>query len=806
MKIFRNVLIGVLVLAIIVVGSGVWFIRSAWPEVSGTTTIDGLSEPVRIIRDEWGVPHIYAENERDLFMAQGFVHAQDRLWQMEYRRHVGSGTVSSIIGERAIAYDQSIRTIGLRRAAEREWAQLDEEMRGILEAYADGVNAYIDANRNQLPIEFTLMGGYTPAPWEPIDTLTYGYVTSFSLAGNHRLEFLRARIIAGVGEEVIDALLPPYEDDKPIIIPEEAHGYESMAGMEFTGFDALADMLGDPGASWGSNNWVVHGSRTETGMPILASDTHLNLDVPSSWYANGLHGGRFDVVGTTFPGVPGVIVGHNNNIAWSVTNLNPDVQDLFIEKLDDAENPTQYEFEGEWQDLEIVNETIEVKGQESIDFNVYITRHGPIINDAIDSMADADPMSLRWAGVGESALFEGLIRINLSQNWDEFRNAVSFWDVPSQNFLYADVEGNIGYQMSGQIPIRPSKTDGLVPVPGWTGEHDWEGYIPFEELPTILNPSQGFLATANNKIVGDDYPYVIAHEWDPGFRAARITQLLEENQYVDIDYIQQMHADTYSLPAEALRPYLLDIEPENEAQEQALQYVGDWDLRYETDQVGASIYQTWYWFLLNNTLNDDLSEDLANDYLAGQYERHGSFQVPTMIAFMKDPDNPWFDDKTTSEIETRDDIVQQSLVDALDWLNEGYGSNPERWTWGNLHQMTFYGRPFGRMNPVLGFFYNSEEIPARGDNFTINAASFSFSNPFKMNHGVSQRQIVDLGNLDNMLTVQATGQSERIWHPNRFDMTDLWQDVEYVPMYASPEQVDASGVNVLTLLPQEASE
>ena len=801
MRLIRRLLLGLLVVLVILGAAGVWFVRRPWPQIDGTLAVRGLSAQVRVVRDKWGVPHIYAQNEHDLFMAQGYVHAQDRLWQMEFNRRVGNGTLSAAIGRATLDTDRFARTIGWRRAAQKEWDVLDEEARAVLNAYADGVNAFIETHRNDLPLEFTILR-VTPEPWTPLDTLTWGNVISYSLAGNSRLELLRSKMIAKAGEQVTGQLLPPYGDDKPVIVPTEAHAYAGLLSARFTGYDALDALLGDPGSSWGSNNWVVHGSRTATGKPLLANDVHLGLNMPSIWYENSLHGGRFDAVGFSFPGVPALINGHNRRIAWGQSNQNPDVQDFYIEKLNDRANPTQYEFMGKWQDLQIVKESIPVKNSQPVSLTIRITNHGPIMNEVIGDLEQAEPMALRWTALEGNALFKSIIMINAANNWDEFRKAVSYWDTPSQNFVYADVDGNIGYQSSGRIPIRPPKHQGLVPVPGWTGEYEWQGFVPYDKLPSSFNPPAGFIATANNKVVADDYPYRLSYEWDPGFRAKRITDLLAADNHVSVETSKRIQADTYSLPAEALRPYLLGIAPENDLQARALDYVKQWDLRYETDRVGASIYQIWYWFLARNVLNDDLGDDVAGTYLAGQYERHGAFQMPMMISLMAHPDNPWFDDHKTPQVETRDDMVRRSLADGLKWLTERYGNDPAQWTWGRLHTMTFVEQPLGRSGIApLERIFNSGPVPARGDNFTVDGASFGFNQPFAMIHGASQRQIVDLSNLANAVSIHTTGQSGQPFHPHRQDFIAMWQNVEYHPMLYDREAVEANTEAVLTLTP-----
>lgn len=803
MKIVRSVLLGVLALLLVASVFGVWFVRNPWPQLSGTVALPGMSASVQVIRDKWGVPNIYAQNDRDLLMAQGYVHAQDRLWSMYYSVLTASGTLSSVVGEPALDYDRVLRTLGLRRAAEAEWATMEPEAKELLQAYADGVNGFLAANRGRLPIEFTVLG-FDPPEWTPVDSLAYGYMTSLNLAGNYRLEFLRARLIAEIGAEKTRDLLPPYDPSKPLIIPDEAQGYSWMRDVGFAGFDAVDSYLGEYGPLWGSNNWVVAGSRTTTGRPILAGDTHMNLYLPSIWYMNGLHGGRFNVTGFTLPGVPAVLFGHNEQIAWAVTNLNPDVQDLYIEKLDNRASPTRYEFDGEWHDLEIIRDTIEVKGAEPVPLNIYLTRHGPIINDVVADMAEAEPMAFQWAVVGDSQLFPSILRLNTASNWGEFREALRSWRMPGQNFVYADVAGNIGYQMTSQIPIRAPQHDGLVPVPGWTGEYEWLGFIPYDELPSAYNPPEGFIATANNKVVGDDYPYRITEEWDPGYRAQRIVELLAANDRMDMAASAAIQGDTYSLPAAAIQPFMVKIAPTDEAEAAAIAELQGWDLHFEADQVAASLFQAWYWFIFQNTIADDMSEDMSNDYLAGQYERHGRFHIAAMERIIQDNNNPWFDDKRTPAVETRDEIMQKSLGDALAWLRENYGDSMSGWRWGEMHRLRHVNLLARSGNPLFIALYYVPPIPMRGENFTINTGTFTFDEPFSVIHGVSQRQIIDMGDFDTMQAIHSTGQSGLVRHPNRTDMIEMWEQVQFLPMYFSRERVEASAANILTLTPEGA--
>lgn len=796
-KILRIIGLILLVLVIVLAVGGVWFIRRPWPQTTGTISINGLTAAVQVIRDQAGVPHIYAENDHDLFMAQGYVHAQDRLWQMEMDRRIANGELSAAVGKGGLDNDKFMRTLGMRRAAQKEWEMTDAPTRAILEAYSAGVNAFIETHRTALPLEFTILG-VTPAPWTPLDTLAWGKVLTFSLGGNYRLELLRARMIANIGLEATQRLLAPYEPDKPIIVPPEAGNYAMVKGASFDILASVDAVLGDPNMVWGSNNWVVHGSRTATGKPMLANDTHLSLGMPSLWYENGLHGGHYNVVGFSFSGVPAVIIGHNDHIAWGVSNLNPDIEDFYIEKVDDKKHPTKYQYQDQWHDLQIITETIDIKGAPSEPIMVRSTRHGPLLNDVFTFEGD-DAMALHWTVIDGTALFGAVARLDQARNWDEFRQALSGWEAPSQNFVYADVDGNIGYQATGKIPIRAKSGLGLVPAIGWDGASEWVDYIPFDKLPFSLNPPQGFIGTANNKVVTDSYPYLIANEWDIGYRAKRISDLLAANSHVTLDDMATIQSDTYSLPAETLRPYLLAITPQNDEQRRALDVVKSWNLRYDLDQVGGSIYQVWYWFLLQNTLKDDLGDALADRYLAGNYERHGTFQLPLMTKMMSDPNEKWFDDKTTPQVETRDDIILKSLSDALKWLNEHYGSDSTKWSWGNLHVLTLPEQPFGAS--ALARFFNGPNVPARGDNFTIDSGSFRYSNPFTMVHGSSQRLLVDLSNVANARGIITTGQSGQLFHPHRQDQVAMWQNVEYHPMLFDRAQIDAQAEATLTLTP-----
>ena len=802
MKRFRQwlvrIIIGLLIIIMILAAAGTWFVRRPWAETDGTIAAAGLIAPVKVIRDKWGVPHIYAENEHDLFFAQGYVHAQDRLWQMETTRRFGSGKLSEVFGKAAVDSDRFMRTLGLRRNAEKIWAGYDPQSREILEAYAQGVNTYVDTHRDRLPVEFTIFG-VNPEAWTPLDSITWGNVISSWLSGNYTLELLRAQMIAQVGEEITSQLFPGPVEGTPIIVP---NGVDAYRGLQSARFDALTNVdywIGLPEQGLGSNNWVVSGSRTATGKPFLANDTHLGLAVPSTWYENDLHGGRFNSAGFSFTGVPLVILGHNDHIAWGTSNLGNDVQDLYLEKLNDLQNPTQYEYQGKWYDLEIIPDTITIKGQEPLKFNILLTQHGPILN--ADKLATEQPLALRWTLQDGNKLFNAIQGINLATNWNEFHEAVRLWDLPGQNFVYADVEGNIAYQASGKTPIRVDDHLGTIPVPGWTGEYEWQGYVPYDEMPMTLNPPDGYIATANNKITPDDYPYVLARDFYPGFRAQRITDMLKASNEHTREDMQKMHGDVHLLPAEYIRPHLLAaIQPENDVESQAIDRLKNWDFKLDADSVGGAIYQVWFMFIVNNTITDELGSDLSTTYLAGGYQRHSSQVVPLIINLMATPEDKLWDDINTPAVETPTDIIRHSLKDALDFLSQHCGGNMDGWQWGCIHTMTFKHQPMGDV-PVLQLLFNTPALRVPGDRFTVNAASFNASKPFTMVHGSSQRLIVDLGNLNNSVAIMTLGASGQVFHPHYMDHLTKWQNVEYNPLLFTQEAAQANAESVLILTP-----
>ncbi len=800
LKILKYFGLTLLVLIAVLAVVAVWLVRRAWPQTEGTLAVAGLSAPVEVIRDAWGVPHLYAANEDDLFFAQGYVHAQDRLWQMEFNRHVSGGSLAELFGRRVLDADKAMRTFGLRRAAERDLAGLAPQTRALLEAYARGVNAYVAENRGRLPVEFTLLG-VDPEPWTPVDSIAWGKMIALSLGQNHVQEQMRVRLAAKVGMEAARQLMSPYPNTETVIVAPEAGGYPAAGAKTAVAswpapHPILASYLGDPVTARGSNNWVVHGSRTASGRPLLANDTHLWLNMPSEWYENGLHGGRFETVGFSFPGVPMILIGHNRRIAWGISNMCGDTQDLFVETMNDRR---QVKAGDAWRDAEIVEETLKVKGGKPQKLEVVVTPHGPIVNEA-DGLEDMPPLALRWTLAEPGRLFDSLAGLNTAGDWNSFRAALSLWSAPTLNFVYADVDGNIGYQGAGLIPVRGPGQDGLVPVPAEAPDRDWKGFLPFAQMPSLYNPAAGFIVTANNKTVADSYPHLISYDYADPYRAHRITELLAEHPKVTVDDMRRFQADTYSLPAAALRPYLLAaVQPASPLERRVLELVRGWNLRFDRDSAAANVYFTWHSKLIPAIVGDELGDDLMKAYRGSGFNA-----TPMYVEMMKTPEHPWFDDQGTKDkVETRDDIIVRAFREAVSDLSRRLGDNPDVWRWGRLHRAVFAHQPLGDSSiPPLIKVFNGKPVPLAGEAFSVDSMTPNRMNPYRVRFGVSQRLIVDLGDLSRSLAVNSTGQNALVFHRHRDDQTALWGRNEYRPMLFSREAVERGGKERLRLTPK----
>ncbi len=854
MKIKRIIVISlivVIVLAVVAAGGAAYYFKvylpntvaiQSFPQLDGKVQVNGLKDTVNIYRDEMGIPHIYASSVYDLFFAQGYVHAQDRFWQMDSWRHIGSGTLSEMFGKGQVETDTFLRTLGWEQTAAAEWDGLDAGAREILLAYTDGVNAYLkDHTGTALSLEYAVLKllspDYTVKPWTPVNSLTWGKAMAWDLRGNMDEEIERAVLLKTLTPKQVAELFPAYPDDHPVIVnrfddgvsQEQSAGVmaaqavpgETLAALE-NNISLMETVLGPLGDGIGSNSWVISGSRTSTGMPLLANDPHLGIQMPSIWYQVGMHcqpktdACNYDMAGFSFAGVPGVIIGHNDRIAWGFTNVGPDVMDLYIERVN-PDNPNQYEVNGQWVDFETREETIQVAGGEPIKVTVRITRHGPVISESFGPLKnEGDPkdkefvpfkeksgielpesyvIALKWTALSPSTPFEAIWGFDRAQNWEEFRAAARKFHVPAQNLVYADVEGNIGYQMPGDIPIRASG-DGRLPVPGWTDEYEWTGFIPFEEQPYLFNPPEGYIVTANNQVPPKDYPYLVSTDWDYGFRADRIRQMIETaDGPIDIAVIQQMQADSLDANAAVFVPLLTDAAHQSVTgnQAKALEIVAGWDYRADSGSTGAAIFQAFWRHLLQNTFNDDLPE---------AYWSEGGSRWNEVMRDLA-ADSSWWDDRATETIvETRSDILQKSFADAVAELQQDYGKNPSAWTWGKMHAATFRNQTLGESGiGLIEDLFNRGPFETGGGASIVNATGWSVTEGYETDWLPSMRMIVDLSNLSNSLTVHTTGQSGHAGNPHYSDMSALWASGKYYPMLWDLEAVRADAEGHLILKP-----
>jgi penicillin amidase len=803
-KVLRYILLALVVILILFALFAWRSVTAPWPQTQGEIKLAGLQAPVSILRDEHGTPHIYASNTHDLFMAQGYVHAQDRFWQMEMWRRAGAGRLAETFGESQIPTDKYLRTLGIVPAAQRSWEAMNPDEKAIMEAYAQGVNAYLDENRGHLALDIQLLkltgAAIDPEPWTPLNTLTWATMMSLDLGKNYKSELHWAQVLERYGPEWLNELTVDAGADYPPIIPQ------GIAWDKLGLADAVAAIPADglilgSGVGVGSNNWVVSGQHTQSGKPLLANDPHLGIQMPSIWYENGLHcqpvseACPFDVMGYTFPSTPAVVVGHNQRIAWGVTNAPADVQDLFIERVN-PENPNQYEVNGQWQAMDIRQEEIRVAGREEPEIiTLRSTRHGPIIND-IDFGPGSEwaygrqPMALQWTALETNHLVQAIFRLNLAQDWESFREAISYWDAPAQNFVYADVDGNIGFQMSSRVPIR-AQGDGQLPVPGWNDDYAWTGYIPFDDMPHLLNPPQGFIVTANNRPAGPETGYFIGNEWAPGYRAQRIAELLTSKDQLTINDFQQFMGDSANLLARALIPTLADItlpRPEVAAMRDRLLA---WDTQQTRDSAEALIFEDFYYHLSADIFEDELDE----------LRPHNKQLIQQLLA---QPDAHWWDDIDTEQQESMNDILARALNETYDDLIQRAGKEQSKWRWGDLHTATFRNQTLGQsgIGPIEAIF-NRGPYEADGGNAIINANSWSGKEPtpFEIVWIPSMRMIVDMADLSRSVSGNSTGQSGHAYHKHYDDQCQDWADVRLRPMLWERAQVEAHVEDTLTLIP-----
>jgi len=759
------------------------------PQIEGSLQITGLDGPVTIIRDRWGCPHIDARSEHDAWFAQGFCHTQDRLWQLERTRRFARGTLSEILGEPLIPIDRYYRRLGIRRTSERDWPQLNQEARDILQAFTDGVNAAV-ASMRELPPEFKVLD-LVPEIWAPVDSIALWKVIYLTQTSHYNNKIFRAALARELGPEVAALLEPGYPEEAPVVCPPGSTG--KGLGKELAELADLANELAPLSSpEGGSNNWVVDGHLSASGKPLLAGDPHAVIQTAPVWYQNHLKTPEWEIIGVSTPGVPGMFLyGHNGHVGWTVTNATADIADLFVEKFD--ESYSKYLHLDQWHEAEIWHEEIRVKGRtEPVIEDIPITVHGPLVSGG--PLGPGVPLSWQWTAHSVVRTFECIRGMAMSGNVDEFRDSQRSWTGPPMNRITADDSGNIAYQLLPEIPLRAHGGANAVPAPGWTGEYDWLGSIPFDELPWSKNPDRHFIASANNRVVPAGYRYHVNTLTIP-YRAARAEQLLWSNNRFDIPDFMAIQGDRYSAQAAKMVEVLEKMKPAQETLT-ALAMLRSWDSVLLPESAPAALYGAFMQKLLGRLFA--FARDLPG--AAVGLVRWQLCYLPRLVNQIQQDDPLLLNLNDATRGMTWEKVVLDSLKDAWDFLVEKQGSDPARWAWGKLHRQTFVHN-LGRTPPHDQTF-NIPPVGPGGDGTTLFNSGGPHHADFTPTVGVSFRMIVDFADLNSSVWVLPPGQSGHPGSPHYSDGIEPWLKVEYHPMLWSWDNIRAEQEGTLQLLPR----
>jgi len=788
--------IGVILVCAVLVAAGAGYlwvqyaIKKSLPQLSGEVAVSGIKEDVEIIRDSHGVPHIYARNEPDLLFGLGYAMAQDRMWQMDFYRRLGHGRLSEVLGEEFVETDRYFRLLtatGINK-------EIPNDLSFMLSAYADGVNAYLINRRDRLPVEFKLLR-YEPEPWKPQDYLAILKVVNWGLSTGWKVDLVASRILEKVGAEKFREIFPVYPGSRPINIPLESTISSIVSNSVWTALASIEKLVDLPSAG-ASNNWVVSGIRTVSGKPILANDPHLSLTNPSFWWEGHIVCPTINVSGYSVPGVPGIAMGHNQNVAWGVTNVMVDDVDFFIEKIN-PDNPLQYLYKGKWEDMQRVPETIRIKGKDPVETEILLTRHGPVLS-RISEGTDPKAVAVKWAFTEGLQPAKAVYLLAKAKDIYDVKIALQYWELPSQNFVFADTNGNIGYWCCATVPLR-HKGDGFLPVPGWTGDYDWQGYLPFEERPHIINPGKGFFATANNKINIENYPQFISHYYEPIDRITRIRQLLESKEKLTVDDIKQMQQDIYGVLAAELTLKIIQVlgkRSSNADAQSVKKTLSEWNFKMEADSVGACLFEVIYGNMMEAVFKDELGEELFKKYLATTV-----FPPRAIRSLVRNGSSEWFDDVGTPDKETMDDIIEKSVEQTIQQLKKESGNDQSKWIWGKMHTLTFE-HPLGKKKP-LNHLFNIGPFPVGGNHLTINKRQYPYNTPYHVTSGVSYRMIVDFSNMSNSQHVLPTGESGQLGSAHYRDQIELYLNGQYHPAWIERSDIERDATGKLLLTPKK---
>jgi len=796
-----GIIASIFIISLVIIIGSIYMLESSLPKYSGSIISEKCIDEIEIYRDDYGVPYINSNSDLDAYFALGYVHAQERLFQMDLSRRAGEGRLSEIFGSKTIFFDKMFRTLGLYKLVEGNFKIYDEATQNILIAYSYGVNEFINKSKEKYTIEFDILG-YEPYEWKPEHSLLIAKLMAWELNISWWSDIAFTHLIQKLGEEKVKDILPDFDENGPTIIPSEIKKYSSVP-LELLNIDReFRKFVGAVGTHIGSNNWVVNGDRSVSGKPIIANDPHLGFTAPGKWYVASLCSPDLKADGFTLPGVPGIVIGKNDKISWVLTNVMADEADFYVEQLDSSKS--NYFFNGSWLPLESYFDTIRVKDSSDAIIKIRKNFRGPIISDIHtynkifpnDEQNKAD-ISMKWSALEFSNEMLAFSKINHAGNWKEFREGLELFDTPGQNFVYADEDGNIGYTAGVKLPKRKNNSPSFV-YDGTKDDYDWEGYIPFRENPSLFNPKQGYIASANNKTI-KNYPNHISNLWEPASRITRITELLDSKEKHSVDNFKKYQMDLYSHYAKKIVPYILDAfkdyKTNNENMRIALKIFGQWDFNMIPESQAPTVYAVYFQFLLKNIFEDEMGESLFNEYvfLANVPYR----VVPKLLVQNK---SNWFDNTNTENKETRDDIIRKSFIDAIEYLESEVNDDIKYWQWGDIHKVTFK-HFFHGSTALLDKLLDIGPFEIGGDGTTVFNSEYSFTSPYENKLGPSMRFIYDFANPDVFEFILPTGQSGHFFSNHYSDMTKMWLHGDYVKINTNRDSIKSNNYKLLKLIP-----
>ena len=795
MQRWLKVIVGIIssLIILLVIGGFVFYklLLSTLPSYTGEIASSKISSDVKIYRDSMAVPYIVAKNDDDAAFALGYVHAEDRLFSMDLIRRAGEGKLSEIIGPETVPFDRMFLTIGIKRTAEKILSQLDPVTLNLLQSYSNGVNLYIKEALGKYPVEFDILN-YAPKPWTPLDCIVVGRMMAWELNVSWWSKFAMMDLIQKFGYDKVKDIIPSYPDDEPFIIPSVTTKNQRISSAFMKTDEAFRNFIGWTGSHIGSNNWVVNGNMSVSGKPIIANDTHLAFSAPGRWYAVDIKTPGNNVCGFSLPGAPGIIIGENQKIAWALTNIMEDDADFYSEQIDST--GTKYFFNGNWNDLKVLKNTIRVKDSSSVAFKIYLTEHGPIVSNVhpynfvfTDKNIKEAVVSMHWLGNYVSNEILSIYKIDKADDWNEFKEALTTYAVPGQNFVYADKHGNIGYMFGGWLPIRPENNFSFI-YDGTNDKNDWKGFVPQNELPQLFNPPQNYIASANNK-TGKDYKYYISYLWEPSSRIDRITALLNSKKKHSVKDFEKYQMDFVSPYADTVTKYILNafstVKVTNAHLQLALNLLKNWNYKMNQYSQVPAIYEMFIKHLMQNIFLNKMGEDLFNEYVLVQ-----NVPLRVIIQLLDNPDSSWFDDPSTPQVETRDDVIRKSMDDALTELETKLGNNPAIWQWGRIHYVVFK-HPFSGISSIVDKALDIGPYPIGGDGTTIFNTEYSYTKgidrypqfehgEFENYLGPVMRYVYDFSKPDEINLIIDTGESGNFISKHYKDMTPLWIKGKYL--------------------------